>query len=130
MTKGDVINDVNYSQLIDYHKIHGAVGTMSVRSHEIQNPFGTVETDGLYITGYEEKPISNSIINAGVYAFSPVALNMLSINEACDMPTLFERLRRQSKATIVYPIHEQWTDIGNSKDLHDSQSKEYKNRRG
>ena len=122
VTNGDVITDVNYSQLIDYHKIHGAVGTMSVRSHEMQNPFGTVETDGLYITGYKEKPIFHSTINAGVYAFSPAALNMLSINEACDMPTLFERLKRQSKPTIVYPIHEQWTDIGRSLDLQKANS--------
>lgn len=122
VTNGDVITEISYGQLIDYHRLHDAIGTMAVRLHEIQNPFGTVQTDGLYITGYEEKPISHSTINAGVYAFNPAALNTLSINEACDMPTLFERLRRQSLATIVYPIHEQWTDIGRSLDLQKANS--------
>ena len=122
ITNGDVITEINYGQLIDYHQIHDAIGTMAVRLHEFQNPFGAVQTDGIQISHYEEKPITYSLINAGVYVLRPDALNMLSRGVACDMPSLFEKLRSMEMKTIVYPIHEHWMDIGRKVDLQKAHS--------
>ena len=117
VTNGDVITDINYAELLDYHKFNNSIATMAIRRHELQNPFGVVETNGIEITGYEEKPIAISNINAGVYALSPIVLNFLTKKEYCNMPELFEKLRAKSLTTLAYPIHEQWIDIGRSVDL-------------
>ena len=122
ITNGDVITEINYGQLVDYHQIHNANATMAVRLHEFQNPFGTVQTEGIQIRNYEEKPITYSLINAGVYVLHPDALDFLSKGVLCDMPSLFEKLRGTDMKTIVYPIHEHWMDIGRKVDLQKAES--------
>ena len=74
------------------HLRHHAAATMAVRVHEWQHPFGVVQTQGVEIVGFEEKPVARTHINAGVYALDPDALNTLAADSRCDMPTLFENL--------------------------------------
>jgi dTDP-glucose pyrophosphorylase len=117
VTNGDVITDIRYGELLDFHVRHDAAATMAVRVHEWQHPFGVVQTQGVEIVGFEEKPIARSHINAGVYALDPDALNALPCESRCDMPTLFEHLQEQSKRTVAYPMHEPWLDVGRPEDL-------------
>lgn len=117
VTNGDVITDIRYGELLDFHTHYAAAATMAVRLHEWQHPFGVVQTQGIEIVGFEEKPIARSHINAGVYALDPTALRLLRTDERCDMPTLFERLQSQSERTVAYPIHEPWLDVGRPDDL-------------
>jgi dTDP-glucose pyrophosphorylase len=117
VSNGDVLTDIRYDELLEFHLRHGAAGTMAVRLHEWAHPFGVVRTDGVDITGFEEKPVSRSHINAGIYALEPSALDELIAGEPCDMPTLFTRLRDQRGRTIVYPMHEPWLDVGRDDDL-------------
>jgi dTDP-glucose pyrophosphorylase len=117
VTNGDVITDIRYGELLDFHTRHAAIATMAVRMHEWQHPFGVVQTQGVEIVGFEEKPIARSHINAGVYALDPAALRVLTANAHCDMPTLFERLQTSKKRTVAYPMHEPWLDVGRPDDL-------------
>jgi dTDP-glucose pyrophosphorylase len=117
VTNGDVITDIRYGELLDFHIRHDAIATMAVRVHEWQHPFGVVQTQGVEIVGFDEKPVARSHINAGVYALDPDALNVLSEGSHCDMPTLFERLQAKAKRTVAYPMHEPWLDVGRPDDL-------------
>ena len=127
VTNGDVITDIRYGELLDFHTRYEAAATMAVRIHEWQHPFGVVQLKGVEIVGFEEKPIARSHINAGVYALNPEALNELVANAPCDMPTLFERLQSKALRTVAYPMHEPWLDVGRPNDLALAQHKEYKN---
>ncbi len=117
VTNGDVITDIRYGELLDFHIQHGATATMAVRVHEWQNPFGVVETQGIKIIGYEEKPVSRSHINAGVYVIEPSAIQYLVKSVPCDMPTLFELLQKEESKIVAYPIHERWLDVGRPDEL-------------
>jgi dTDP-glucose pyrophosphorylase/CBS domain-containing protein len=117
VTNGDVVTDIRYGDLLDFHMRHAAVATMAVRVHEWQHPYGVVQTRGLDIVGFEEKPIARTHINAGVYVLSPGVLEELSDRKQCDMPTLFERLQARSMRTVAYPMHEPWLDVGRPDDL-------------
>jgi len=116
VTNGDVLTDIRYSELLDFHVRHDAMATMAVRVHEWQHPFGVVQTQGVDIVGFEEKPVVRTHINAGVYVLQPGALNKLGVNEHCDMPTLFERLQAKGRRTLAYPMHEPWLDVGRPAD--------------
>jgi dTDP-glucose pyrophosphorylase len=117
VTNGDVLTDVSYSEVLAFHIRHGAVATMAVRQHEIQNQFGVVRTKGLDIEGFEEKPVYRSHINAGIYVLNPDALGFLEYGQHCNMPILFERIKDHAGRTIVYPMHEPWLDVGRPDDL-------------
>lgn len=117
VTNGDVLTDVNFGELLDFHIRHSALATMAVRQHEWQHPFGVVRTKGVDIVGFDEKPIARTHINAGIYALDPEAVDVLNPGEHCNMPTLFIRLQERGKRTIVYPMHEPWLDVGRPDDL-------------
>jgi dTDP-glucose pyrophosphorylase len=117
VTNGDVMSDVKYGELLDFHARHAAVATMAVRLYEWQHPFGVVQTRGLDIIGFEEKPVSRTHINAGIYALDPQALNAIAPNNSYDMPSLFEQLQSEGKRTVAYPMHEPWLDVGRPDDL-------------
>ena len=117
VSNGDVLTDIHYGEVLDFHCRHRAAATMAVRQHEWQHPFGVVRTKGVDIIGFEEKPVTRSHINAGIYVLEPEALDALTAGEHCDMPTLFSRLQERSARTIVYPMHEPWLDVGRADDL-------------
>lgn len=117
VTNGDVLTDIRYGELLEFHTRHNAFATMAVRLHEWQHPFGVVRTNGVDIIGFEEKPVARSHINAGVYVLEPEVLNSIGIDEYCDMPTLFGRVQSKLARTIVYPMHEPWLDVGRPADL-------------
>jgi dTDP-glucose pyrophosphorylase len=121
VSNGDVLSDIHYAELLDFHCRHAAAATMAVRQHEWQHPFGVVRTKGVDILAIEEKPISRSHINAGIYVLEPDALDALAAGGHCDMTTLFARLQERSVRTIVYPMHEPWLDVGRADDLEQAQ---------
>jgi NDP-sugar pyrophosphorylase family protein len=58
VTNGDVLTDIRYGELLDFHQRSAAAATMAVRLYEWQHPFGVVHTRGVDIVGLEEKPDS------------------------------------------------------------------------
>ncbi|RJX31011.1 MAG: CBS domain-containing protein [Oxalobacter sp.] len=117
VTNGDVLTDIRYGDLLDFHVRHNAFATMAVRAYEWQHPYGVVQTRGVDIVGFEEKPVTRTHINAGVYALMPEALNLIPSGERCDMPGLFEKLQASGMRTVAYPMHEPWLDVGRPVDL-------------
>lgn len=117
VTNGDVLSDIHYGELLDFHVRHQAAATMAVRVHEWQHPFGVVQTNGVDIVGFEEKPIARTHINAGIYVLSPDVVNSIARDVRLDMPTLFEQLQAKGSRTVAYPMHEPWLDVGQPDDL-------------
>ncbi|MEX0287218.1 MAG: nucleotidyltransferase family protein [Paracoccaceae bacterium] len=117
VTNGDLMTHIRLTDMLEFHKTHNARATMAVRQHEWQHPFGVVKTQGIVISGFEEKPIHRSYVNAGIYVIDPEALDQLQHSAHCDMPTLFARLQDNHELTIAYPMHEAWMDVGRPEDL-------------
>jgi dTDP-glucose pyrophosphorylase len=117
IANGDVLTGVRFAEMLEFHRNFGGAATMAVRDHVYQNPFGVVQTEGMQITGFEEKPVWRTKINAGLYVLEPEALDLLKPRAFCNMPTLFERLQARGQKTIAYPMHESWMDVGNPQDL-------------
>ncbi|SFN29926.1 CBS domain-containing protein [Formivibrio citricus] len=125
VTNGDVLTDIHYGELLDFHLRNRAAATMAVRLHEWQHPFGVVQTNGVEIVGFEEKPVYRSHVNAGVYVLDPFVLQYLDKDVRCDMPALFESVRAAGERAIVYPMHEPWLDVGRPGD-YDKANQVYK----
>lgn len=122
VTNGDVMTDISYQQLLQFHQHQKAKATMAVCLHEWRNPFGVVNIDNGDIVGFEEKPIARSYINAGVYVLEPSCLSLIPKGISMDMPDLFEILRGQGATTVAYPMHEPWIDVGRPSDWHKANS--------
>ena len=128
VSNGDVLTNIRYGDLLDYHIRYGADATMAVRLHEYGHPYGVVLTKGIDFISLEEKPIIRNHVNAGVYALSPSSLEQLRTEQHFDMPNLFMRLKKNNFRTIVYPTHEPWIDIGGEGDLKKAKLDNYSNK--
>jgi NDP-sugar pyrophosphorylase family protein len=109
---GDLLTNVNFESLLDYHQTHQAVATMCVREYDFQVPYGVVKIEGNQVQSIEEKPVHKFFVSAGIYMLSPETLNHIPEGQYYDMPTLFEKLIAQKQSTVSFPIHEYWLDIG------------------
>jgi dTDP-glucose pyrophosphorylase/CBS domain-containing protein len=117
VSNGDLMTEMDYGLILDYHLKNRASATMAVHILEMRNPYGVVQVKEIDIIGYLEKPVSNVLINAGVYVLEPSVLSLLSKSEYCDMPALFDLLRNREERSIVFPVHEKWIDIGTPENL-------------
>jgi dTDP-glucose pyrophosphorylase len=115
---GDVLTNVDFSSLLDFHDEHRSQATMCVREFDFQVPYGVVTLAEHRITGIVEKPVHSFFVNAGIYVIDPVALDLIPPNETFDMPDLFAKALDRKMPTAAFPIREYWTDIGHIDDFH------------
>jgi len=128
----DLVTELNFQDLINFHLEHKAVATMCVKEYEFAVPYGVVGVNDGAIERIDEKPVHKFFVNAGVYVLGPKVLNYLSENEPMDMTDLFSKVIDGKQNTAAFPIHEYWLDIGSVDDyqhangtLLDREDKEY-----
>jgi dTDP-glucose pyrophosphorylase len=109
---GDILTNVNFEHLHNYHLKNNAVATMCIREYEYQVPFGVVNLEGNRIVFIEEKPTHKFFVSAGIYMLNPETLDYIPKNEYFDMPQLFYKIIKENKKVISFPIREYWLDIG------------------
>ncbi|MDX4039999.1 nucleotidyltransferase family protein [Aliarcobacter skirrowii] len=109
---GDLLTNVNFEHLHNYHIATNSIATMCVREYDFQVPYGVVNIKDSKIVSIEEKPTHKFFVSAGIYMLSSEVLNYIPKNEFFDMPTLFEKLISLNKNTVSFPIREYWLDIG------------------
>jgi dTDP-glucose pyrophosphorylase len=115
---GDLLTNVNFEHMLEYHLNNHAVATMGVREYDFQVPYGVVNIDDHHhITSIEEKPIHTFFVSGGMYILDTAVLSYIPDNVFYDMPTLFEKLIANKQKAISFPIREYWLDIGRMSDF-------------
>ena len=109
---GDLLTNVNFEYLHEYHKGSNACASICVRKYEMQVPYGVVNVRANKVTSIEEKPTQSFFVSAGIYMFSPIVLDFIPKGVFYDMPTLFGELLKQGFAVYPFFIREYWLDIG------------------
>lgn len=109
---GDLLTNVNFEHLNNYHISTNSIATMCVREYDFQVPYGVVNIKNSKILSIEEKPTHKFFVSAGIYMLSPEVLDYIPKNKFYDMPTLFEKLISEDKNTVSFPLREYWLDIG------------------
>ncbi|WP_103601778.1 nucleotidyltransferase family protein [Campylobacter concisus] len=122
---GDLLTNVNFEHISNYHMLNKATATMCVREYDYEVPYGVVKMNDNKIIEIAEKPVQKFFVSAGIYMLSPEILDLIPKNEFYDMPTLFEKLIKLSKNVISFPIREYWLDIGRMEEYQRA-NEEYK----
>lgn len=121
LINGDVLTNVDFERVLEFHNKHQAAATMCVRDYEYQVPFGVINGDGNKIISMVEKPVQRFFVNAGIYVISPEIRYSVKKNTRIDMPTLLEKFIAQNHNVMMFPIHEYWLDIGRIEDYNRAQ---------
>lgn len=121
MINGDILTNMDFSKLLEFHNKENADATMCVREYDYQIPYGVIYGEGHRITSMIEKPIQRFHINAGIYVVNPEVYNSVDKDTAIDMPTLLENKIAKNKSVLMFPLHEYWLDIGQMDDYRRAQ---------
>lgn len=122
MVNGDVLTNVDFERVLDFHVQNSAMATMCVREYDYQIPYGVIVGDGERIISMEEKPIQRFFVNAGIYVINPEIFKAVDKNRHIDMPTLLQKYLDANEDVLMFPIHEYWLDIGRMDDFERAQA--------
>jgi len=103
--------DVNFQEILDWHREHEATMTIIGCHNEVKIPFGVLQLSNGKLEKIIEKPLHDVIINTGIYVMEPRMLSYLVNGVTMDMNELIDVTKEKEKIT-VYPIYGGWLDIG------------------
>lgn len=116
VANGDLLTELNFSALMDYHAQQAHDATLCVREFNYQVPYGVVNLNGESVVSMVEKPLQRFFINAGVYVIEPELLSLIPPGVEYHLPTLLEAAGARGKAVGAFPVREYWLDIGQLED--------------
>ena len=116
VSNGDVITDVNFRNLLDFHQKQSNEATIAVKKYEVENPYGVVKMSQEKVVDLVEKPISKSYVSAGIYVYNSHLFKKIKKNKYTDMTSFINKLLSDKVKVSACPIHESWIDIGKHTD--------------
>jgi len=116
VSNGDVISEVNFRNLIDFHQKQNNEVTIAVKKLEVENPYGVVKMSQEKVVDLIEKPVSRSYVSAGIYVFNSYLFKKIKKNKYTDMTSFINKLLKDKVKINACPLHESWTDIGKHTD--------------
>lgn len=81
LTYGDAVGNVNIYDLIEYHRSHGKIGTVSVYNFGQNKGVLEIERDGQVAAFREKSQIDGDLINIGFFVFEPQIMNYIDGDE-------------------------------------------------
>ena len=114
VTNCDIIIDMDYANLYEFHQNNGYDITLVASMKNYIIPYGTCVLNGDGHLDYiKEKPEYNFLVNTGLYVLNPVVLNLIPENKMYHITELIEDAKKQGMKVGVYPISEDaWIDVG------------------
>jgi len=115
----DVLTNLNYHDLVSYHRRQGGLATIAAYERQVSIDLGVIIKDGHgRIRDYLEKPTSSHLVSMGVYVFEPQVLDYIAGPGYLDFPELVQRLLAGQEPVYYYPFSGYWLDIGRYEDYH------------
>jgi dTDP-glucose pyrophosphorylase len=119
----DILTNLNFVDLLKFHKEKRSSATMCVRQYKLQVPYGVIcSNDNNELISIEEKPQLKLDVNAGIYLLEPSVQQYIPKDEFFDMPSLFKKIMSQNETSSVYLVKDYWLDIGRIDDLKQANS--------
>lgn len=113
----DIMTAVDFNHLLDYHLASDSMATVGARAHRVEVPFGVIQIKDGMMQAIVEKPVYEDLVSAGIYVLNPKALSYVPPQQAIDMPELLQILVKDAHKVAIFPLHEEWTDVGRYDDL-------------
>jgi len=116
MTYGDGIADVNLRALLDFHKSHGKIAT--VTGVNAASRFGELKITGSQVESFSEKPLDGtSLINGGFFVFNKKIFDYLQPVDSCDLEIgPLEQIAREGNL-MVYKHRGFWACMDTLRDM-------------
>lgn len=99
---GDILTNVNFEDLLDYHMENKFSMTIGSRIYEMQVPYGVLNMEEICVTSLEEKPIFRFNVSGGIYVLNPEVVKYIPEKKYFDITELINILINQKKKQEVF----------------------------
>jgi NDP-sugar pyrophosphorylase family protein len=108
---GDVLTNLDYRALVDFHREREAILTIAMQTKAVQVELGVIKQVGGLVNDYVEKPLLDYHVSMGIYVYERRALEYLPPG-LCQFPDLVLRLIAAHERVAAYLTEADWFDIG------------------
>jgi dTDP-glucose pyrophosphorylase len=109
----DIIAELQYSGMIDWHLQHNAHLTILGVRKRTEIPYGVIKiNEDSYITDIEEKPYYDHLIVSGIYVVDSSVIDIIPKDKPLGMDQLIKILIESGMKVTCYPIEKGWFDMG------------------
>ncbi len=113
---GDILTDLDLTALLEFHRAHEAVATITLSPVEDARPFGLVATGpGGRVVEFREKPaeLVPGNVNAGTYVLDPSALEGWPVGEMVSIEReIYPALIAADRPVFGFVTGAYWMDLG------------------
>lgn len=116
LTWGDGVSDVNLHQLLDFHRAHGKLATMTI----VRPParYGHIDLDGDQIVQFNEKPqLETGWINGAFFVLEPGVFDYIAGDETMWEHEPLEQLAREGQL-MAYKHTSFWQCMDTLREKH------------
>jgi dTDP-glucose pyrophosphorylase len=113
----DQVTALQFGRMVDYHRQAGAALTVAAFDHTVDIPYGVLRHDGGRLLGTDEKPTLRFPCNTGIYVLEPDVVDLVPRNTFFGMPDLMDAVLAEGRQVAVFPLVEQFIDIGTREEL-------------
>jgi NDP-sugar pyrophosphorylase family protein len=114
---GDLITNINYNDLVIFHKMKKGIATIGTYEKRFKIDLGIIQNNGEnFISDYLEKPTYTFKVSMGIYVFNSAIIRYIEPYNHLDFPDLIKFILSDGQKVISYPFNGYWLDIGNYKD--------------
>lgn len=113
VTNGDVLTNLDFRDLVDFHKQRKSIATIASHVRKVKIDLGVIQANPAHeVVGYIEKPTYEFLVSMGIYVFEPQVLAYIPRNEYLDFPNLVLKLVAAGERVSSYPFDGYWMDLG------------------
>jgi NDP-sugar pyrophosphorylase family protein len=114
---GDILTDLNFSDLFEYHIKRKNMFTISSCKRKHKADFGVLEINNKNeLISFKEKPVVEYYVSMGVYCANKEIINIIPENVEYGFDDLMVKLIELKKPAKVKPFEGYWLDIGRRDD--------------
>ncbi len=107
VTYADGVANININELLEFHKNHGKIATLT----GVKSPsrFGIISVEGNKVNNFIEKPkTARGLINGGFFVFNKKIFDYLKNDDSCDLEIgVLDKLADKNEL-MVYKYLEEW----------------------
>jgi NDP-mannose synthase len=124
LMNGDILTDLDYSDLMDHHMSSGAPLTVATYQRVHQVDFGVLDITNHQVTSFTEKPPLSYSVSMGIYGVSKRHLERYTPGLPYGFDELMLDLIERGTLPASYQFNGFWLDIGRPDD-YDEANREF-----
>ena len=122
VSNSDILTNLDYEAFyLDFLDKDADIAVATI-PYNVSIPYAVLETSNSHVLSFKEKPTYTYYSNGGIYLMKRSVLDYIPKNEHFNATDLLERLIKENKKVISYPLVGYWLDVGKHEDFEKAQS--------